>query len=349
MKAVVVLLLLTALSAGGCSSSQRGISVRTEDVIADCCRAVGDEPVSFRYLGAAGWLVRRGSAGVMTAPFFSNPSLVRAVTLPLYPHRDRVQRHLDLAGGLGDVRVVLAGHAHYDHLLDLPVVFERLPSEAVLYGGTSVRHLLDHVIPGRVVDVVAVAETIHRKGRWVAAAEGVRVLPLLSEHAPHLPGGLKFFRGRVEQPQEHLPRMAWGWREGEPLAFLIDFLRPDGSIDFRVYYNDSAHGSPHGFPHPDTLAENGHRVDVAILCVASFARVSRYPEDLLTYLRPRHVLLGHWEDFFASPDAPGRPVPLTNVAEFIRRVEASVPEGTTWSLLDRHVTVTFASPGASRP
>src|SRR5262245_16479100 len=89
-------------------------------------------PVEVRYLGSGGFLVRRGQAVLMTAPLFTNPFPlkhlcgVKASRKLIKAFVDDVNAVADQHPGsafendLKDVSVVLSGHAHYDHLLDVP-------------------------------------------------------------------------------------------------------------------------------------------------------------------------------------------------------------------------------------
>jgi hypothetical protein len=70
-------------------------------------------------------------------------------------------------------------------------------------------------------------------------------------------------------------------------------------------------------------------VDVAILVPATFDQVDWHPEALVENLRPRYVLLGHWEDFFSPMDAPAHSMVLTDMRHFERRLER-VFEGEWW-------------------
>jgi hypothetical protein len=109
-------------------------------------------------------------------------------------------------------------------------------------------------------------------------------------------------------------------------------------VAFRIHYQDAASSTPLG--HPPILPANDRRsVDVAIVCAASFSQIQGYPEGILRAADPRYVILGHWEDFFISQEKPTRPVPLTNVAEFITRTERVLPEDTRWVLPELHAVL----------
>ena len=125
-----------------------------------------------------------------------------------------------------------------------------------------------------------------------------------------------------------LPKTPCGWPEGETLAYVIDFLSArDRSVEFRVYYQDSAAGPGKGIL-PTLQSPDDARVDVAILCVASYSQVDGNPEGILGNLKPRHVVGGHWEDFFFCPSSGDerRTAFPTSLEGFIERARAVTPE-----------------------
>ena len=70
-------------------------------------------------------------------------------------------------------------------------------------------------------------------------------------------------------------------------------------------------------------------VDVAILVPATFDQVDWDPEAFVLNLRPRWVLLGHWENFFVPPEEPTRSIMLTDLGHFQDRL-ARVFDGESW-------------------
>jgi L-ascorbate metabolism protein UlaG (beta-lactamase superfamily) len=299
-----------------CAGSTADLPIETSATL--CCAA---KPVRFEYLGTGGWMVARGDDALLTAPFFTNPGLLR-VPFRIRASRDRVRRHFENVEGRERVEIVLAGHSHYDHIGDMPEVLWLVP-RATVYGGTTMKHLLGD----------RAESVIDKVGQWKTVGN-IRFMPMLSEHAAHY-RGLKLFGGHLDAPVAEVPRRAWGWKEGEPLAYLIDLLDANGRTEFRIYYDDTAHNSPYGYPDRATL-DDGHPVDVAILCAASFHETADYPAALLAYLRPAHVLVGHWEDFFTSPDAPERTVRGTNIRAFLEQLRPY-----PFTMLKRHGKATF--------
>ena len=294
-------------------------------VTVPCCGQ--REPVELTYLGVGGWLVRHGDAALLTAPFFSNPSLVEAGLMPIAAVPERIEANLP---PVDDVTAILVGHAHYDHLMDVPYVLAERAPRAVVYGNATVAHQLAPfgVDAARVRVVEDGVGTAEAPGRWIAVGEGVRVMPLASDHAPHF-AGETLYSGERRRPMEAPPERADEWLAGRTLAWLIDLLDAEGRTAFRIYYQDAVAAAPFGLP-PEL--PDGHGVDVALLVPATYAEVRWHPERVLDAAAPRHVLLQHWEDFFQAPSPRPPPVPFTDLEDFLDRMRAALPEGVGWHL-----------------
>jgi hypothetical protein len=278
--------------------------------------------VELRYLGNGGWLIRRGSDVIATAPFASNPTGLAIYSTDVERIRERIPP-------MPDVEAMLIGHTHYDHAMDLPYVMENLAQGATLYGSETMTRLFRKTLgDGRVVDVSKPhpATPGGATTQWYPAPDGpVRFMALPSSHAPHILGFIKVVSWRKhldgDVPKGELPTIPAAWPEGETLAFLIDFLRPDGSVEFRIYYQDAA-ADPGKGTIPALSSADEAPVDVAILCVAGFSQVERSPETILRNVKPRYVVGGHWENFFGrSPDLPPAVAFGTDLSEFVRRAQ----------------------------
>ena len=343
------LLLVTVLAA--CAGSPRHLHPFDGTRPIDCSSPT-DDAVEITYLGTAGMVLRRGGDAIMTAPFFSNPNLLRVGLLPISPDRNRIEA--GLAGvDVTDVKAILVGHAHYDHLMDALWVARHKTPEAHLYGSDTMVNIACSKLPDeRLHSLERVAGDWWNSGSWVPVIPGrVRVMALRSEHAPHIARSITLFGGEVKSHTCRTPLTAWGWREGQTLAYLIDFLDGkdrDGNdkIALRIHVQDSASTPPYGFPPPEVLAE--HPVDVSIPCVASFGQVDGYPEQLMRYLNPHHVVLTHWDNFFRGQAGTLSAVPLLDTRAFAARLTAALPAGVQWHTpMPRH-TIRFCLHGAGR-
>jgi len=331
------LLLALVLLIGACTylPASRGLTVTNKTVVA--------EP-KLQYLGAGGWLIHWRGEGVLLAPSFSNPGGFGARGIPPLWVKANPQRIDTFMPAASDVSMLLVGHAHYDHLLDVPRVLQIQAPNAIVYGSHTVAHILHaaHIDPARVRALQPSEIANPRKpsapGTWFYSgretrkdgdstgarpAGVIRAMPIQSEHAGHA-FGINFIQGQYDDNLETLPKTLFGWRLGEvTVAWLIDLLDAQGKPVYRLHYQDSAATPPLGFP---PLIADGKGIDVEILCAASWDQVHAYPAALLRVTRPRTLILGHWENFFGNdPGQPARTIPLQDYKGLLERLLVHKP------------------------
>jgi len=314
----------TAISLAGCLAGAVGPGTTTNVDLT----APGDvDVVRFVYLGSGGWIIERGEDQVLAAPLFSNPGLLTTGLLPIRSDTVLVDRYMSRYD-VSAAKAILVGHAHYDHLMDVPRVILVHAPTARIVGTTTVKNTLGtwSGVGDRVDVVNDIAGDQHTVGEWLHYGEGVRVMGLRSKHAAHF-NGYTLYRGTRDRPLTAEPRWATEWLEGRSHAYLVDFMNADGSVAFRVYYQDAVSPAPAGFA-PEELIEQ-HPVDMAIFVPATFDQVDWHPEAFVENLRPKHVLLGHWENFFVPIEAPTKSVLLTDLGHFEARL-ARVHDGGWW-------------------
>ena len=323
-------------------------------VPADC----GDprDQVSVTYLGISGILVEHGGHVLLTAPFFSMPPLLswrpgalRWLTdRPIVPDTAVIERLLPRSADRASV--ILVGHGHYDHLLDVPYIATHRTRSAIIFGSPSVRHMLmgDRVLRSSPSRVVAIprnkAGDADRDGDWFYSPDSAfRFMALVADHAPNLKIGdwpFLFARGTLAADLDTLPRMAAAWKLGEPYAYLIDVLSnsPRRTI-FRIYFEDAPSEPPLGFP-PARLLASG-TVDLAILCAATSSNVKATPDSLVRMLKPAGVMVTHWESFFRPALRPKRLSGATDMHMFVGSLRRSLPPRAGWVMPLPGQTVRF--------
>jgi L-ascorbate metabolism protein UlaG (beta-lactamase superfamily) len=291
--------------------------------------------VRFTYLGVAGLLIEAGGNALLTAPSFTHPRFM-AVALPMWPiHSDTalVDRELHRMLGLNfsaldEVQAILVGHSHYDHLMDVPVIAREYTPHARIYGTlTTKRTLMGDAYLSRHSERIdslypsdSVIATAFHVGRWIYTANRhMRFMAVQSSHAPNW-WFITVAPCRERHDRKSLPRTAWGWCVGEPVSYVIDILDGAGKPSFRIFYQDAA-SRPVDVVLPPFASDDAHPIDVAIVCAGNFKKVESYPTVLLASLRPKYVIVAHWEDFFHSPDDTPTPVRLTDTKELAARLD----------------------------
>lgn len=315
-------------------------------MLSSCLRALGPgvsesvdlapaqpDAVRLVYLGSGGWIMEHGDELVLAGPLFTNPGVLRTGLLGIRSDTSEVNRHMATYDSVYDVSrasAIIVGHAHYDHLMDVPQVARRFASGADIVANRTTKNILGtwSGVSDRVRVVNGSAGDERTIGEWLDYGARTRVMALRSQHAPHF-DGYTLYRGTRDTPMAEEPSWATEWVAGDTFAFLIDFMSsedPD-SVAFRIYYQDAVAAPPAGFA-PDALIRE-RPVDVAILVPATFDQVDWHPEAFIENLQPRWVLLGHWEDFFVPMDEPTKSIFLTDLRHFERRLER-VFDGDWW-------------------
>ena len=285
---------------------------------------------SLQYLGTAGVILSVAGTAVMTDPYLSNVSLKDWVLLrDLKPDKGLIRQTMTsaLMPHLTEVRGLLLGHGHFDHLLDVPAVLPLLSERVKVYGSTTSLNQLAAAVPAsRRIDVLPQALSLESSGllSWIWITDSVRMLPLLSGHSYHV-GHFAFAGGSVAEPLGSLPGDVLDWQGGEPLAYVLEWLDGD-HVQFRALFLSSAADEPLGLP-PQHYLDDKPWFDLVLLPVAKFQSVDRFPEGLLERINVRHLVLIHWEKFW-QPYLPGREeaISVEAVQDLRSRLAALAPQ-----------------------
>lgn len=272
-----------------------------------------DDRVALRYLGAGGLYVGWRGEAVLLGPFFSNPGVLRVGLGHVRWRRKTIEQALRPLQ-VERVGAILAGHAHYDHIGDLPVIVPDLtPRASLLVNRSGIAALKPYrALAARALDL----ERIEGRWRRLRDADGValpfRLLALPSDHAPHA-AGLLVMDGETRPLQKRWPKTRYTkLKTGRTYAFVLDLLgEKEGGgeppVAFRILYQDAAStGLAAALPR---ALEGGPPVDLAVLCMPSAHLVPPYPRRVLEEARPAHALIIHYESFFrpwgrSAPFAP---------------------------------------------
>jgi L-ascorbate metabolism protein UlaG (beta-lactamase superfamily) len=275
----------------------------------------------------------KGTA-VLTDPFLTNPSMGKVMFGKMEPDTALLKR---LNPKTDHIKMVLIGHAHYDHILDLSYFLPHLSKETKIIGSENAALMTKTLNPSsEIINALPYTESVYKNGQWIYSADNsVRILPLQSAHLPHILG-LHLYHGHFKKPLTEFPVKGKKFIQDETLAYLIDFLDTNGKPEKRVYFASSAVKFPNGYFHLDILNEK--KIDLAILSSALFQKADGYPHHLVRYLKPETTVFCHWENFFRTREQKLKPVSLTSFSKLFSAVEE----------LSNETNIEFIQPGDSR-
>lgn len=346
-KNVFILLPLFFLIA--CSSSVKNLTVYQEPDPEFIAKSFPKNGLSIQYLGVGGHLFRFGNHALLTAPSITNPHfLALGPFMPISTNEELVN---SLLPDVSDVETILVGHAHYDHLMDIPYIMTTKAKDAHIYGSATMSHsIAPSVDPSRRHSLNDSMAILDKPGTWHYNNDrSIRFMAIKSTHAPHFMG-INLMTGTYKTDLTDLPWHAFAWKEGQTLSYLIDFLshNEEGGneqILHRVYYQDAASQEPLGLI-PQLVESDKKRVDIAIITPASFSQVDNYPESIMTSTQAKHFILGHWEDFFDNQDQKEqRFVRAVSPDDFFVRFEAALPIDSNWTMPQLFHTQYFSPNG----
>ncbi|MCP5546888.1 MAG: MBL fold metallo-hydrolase [Akkermansiaceae bacterium] len=282
--------LLTALFLASCAAPRMPAVDGAEIQIKRSDRSGGAEDLELWWFGSGCHLLKLGGLTVLTDPFVTNGANL------LFPKSDPAKVAATF-GRMSPPDVVVVNHGHVDHLLDTYPAMTSPGWETVpLWGGRTTCNILagwkDPDISGRCHEIPADGGRIYQK----QTSDGsIGITAYRTKHGPHLDCGFVAFSGNVDQPRHSPPAWQGDYKSGETYNFLITLKR--GGTTYRVFYLAGIAGLDEM---PGCLPPAGTPIDVAILCTPGHEFVDDYPAAHLKRLRPRHIVLGHFNNFLKN-------------------------------------------------
>ncbi|KAA1251654.1 MBL fold metallo-hydrolase [Mycobacterium simiae] len=244
-----------------------------------------DSPLSVMWIGVSTLLLDDGSSALMTDGYFSRPNLVQVALAKVAPSPQRVERCLARAQ-VSRLAAVIPVHTHIDHAMDSALVSDR--TGAQLVGGESAANV------GRGYGLSADRLVVAVSGKPIALG-AYDVTLVESRHCPP-----DRFPGVITAPVRPPVRVA-AYRCGEAWSMLVCH-RPSAR---RMLIQGSA-----GFVKG---ALDGYAAEVVYLGVGQLGLQPRsylldYWTEVVRAVRPRRVILIHWDDFFCPLSKPLRAI-----------------------------------------
>jgi L-ascorbate metabolism protein UlaG (beta-lactamase superfamily) len=246
-----VALAATASGCSGAAARERGVS--------GPARAA--EPLELTYLGVAGWELAHAGSVLLLDPYFTRAS-VEDRSRPLLPDTSAILR---FAPARADV--ILVGHSHYDHLLDVPAIAQR--TSATVVGTPSTLN-------------VARAAGISEERLQLAVPDHILALHTFSIRP------LASLHSLIGEPSRDIPRdirlplAAKDYGEGGTLAYAIDVAGRSLLFLDTANFEEGALGGLHP--------------DVAVIAIGLREKIPDYACRLMRLLgNPALVFANHFD------------------------------------------------------
>jgi L-ascorbate metabolism protein UlaG (beta-lactamase superfamily) len=270
------------------------------------------EPVggSITWTGVAGVVLDVDGTRVAVDPFATRPGLLDVLLRPAASDEGLV------AQTFPEVDAVFIGHAHYDHLMDVPAVVAASPS-AVVHGSATA------------IELCRRAGVDEERLRVVGDGDRVTFGPFRVEVIAAAHGVVPVFRhlDPGDLPVEGLPASPIRWPCGPVLAYRIEV----GGRAFHLHGSAGIDGAALARQRP---------ADVLLACIAARQGTPAYLARLGAALRPRLLIPTHHDDFTKPLAAAPRPVPRLDWDGFLEDAAALRREhGTRLHLLPRAAPV----------
>lgn len=276
------------------------------------------DSIRIQFNGTACFYVQYKESALLTDPFITNPSFAKVSFGKIKSDTLLLNR---LHPKVNNIKMLAIGHAHYDHILDLPYFAKKLNTDAVILGSNNAVSMAKTLqLSNSCINVVDLKATATSSGTWVYASDSsMRIMAAQSAHLPHI-FGIHLYHGEPKKSITTFPVKGKQFLQDETLAYLIDFLDATQKPEKRIYFSSSAVSFPNGYFPKDVL--NDKTVDIAIISTALFQKAKGYPKELIEYLQPKHTILCHWENFFKNREQKLKFVSLTRHKKMFSALES---------------------------
>lgn len=250
------------------------------------------EGTEVRYYGTGCLTVQRGESAILTDPYVSNLPAVQVSLGKVKTDKKYVDLYIN-PGTFRKVKMVVAGHSHYNHLLDIPYLSKYLPETTPVLLNHSGKHILSYYqLNQQMVVMNDIAGTDSQLGYWYYSADStVRTMAFRSKHQPKM-AGLSNQNRVYNSDLSGEPILVSDWQAGNVYSYVVDFLEED-TIGYRMLFMSSGAVDPHGM-FPRKLVDE-HPINDMFISASAKLEFDDYPGPIIDLCSPERVFLIHWE------------------------------------------------------
>jgi len=237
-----------------------------------------------QFFGTSTVLISDGRTRLLCDGFFTRPSWLRILALPLTPDETRIQQALAL-GGVSQLDAVFVAHSHHDHALDSGRVAAR--TGAVLYGSASTHQIAR-------ADGVAATQMRLLQPEQAQTVGGFKFTAI---ETPHSPGAV--FPGTIAETFSFPARLS-AFKEAQSYSFYIEHARGKVLIVPSANYRVGAFANV--------------KAETVFLGIGGLGKqpeafVQSYWREAVLLTGAKRVIPVHWDDFGLGLDEPLRAMP----------------------------------------
>jgi len=293
----------------------------------------GINQINIQYLGCGNIYIKHQTDAILFDPFFSNAPISKVIFGKIKFNQKFFNKGTYFLNRFGNnyqsINSIFISHSHYDHLFDLSYLLENnlISNKTKIYGDNSTEIVIRNFIKNNLfINQDSLIFKPNSKPKWILISSKMRVLVIPASHAPHL-GKIHLMHGKCDSNyfktyiNSSQKVKANKFKEGSTFAYIVDIMSND-TIKIRLLLKGAGCNINNGKIFEELLLEK--QIDIALLQVASANFTDCYPQNLISQIKPKKVILTHWEDFF-KPYAPKKIKTLraTNFNYFYKKIKSS--------------------------
>jgi len=352
---------LIVLLISGCYSALDPIPVRKGNLItiqkSEPLSNTNEPTLTIHWFGTSSYDIRLGSVAVLTDPFVSYKELLKLISFDRSKNpmsSDPIQVGSKYGNLKKPPRAIFIGHSHYDHMMDTVAALKLKDWRNVpVYGSQTTKHILagypkgsPHIPDGLCMGgeggeraynwsenwCLSVRSKYHEKEYdWIVIEPDLLSYQSFKATHAHQFAGLTLWNKKLNKDLDKLPTITHDFQVGKTYIHIFELKAPDreGYVSYKVAIVGAATGlDEFGLANKLKAYASKNDLDVLILCVPGWENIKdkKYPGNLLKILKPRVIILTHYDNFFNEDREkdPTRLVPSAKFNEFLNKLQKDI-------------------------